>query len=335
MKRFTLAILISLILMLIFSTVVMAASWGYKYPTQLTDTSTTTRTYYPAQLGYGAQQLVSAGYLSANGTDSNAQIATSSVKYMLSTTNVLTNLPANGKSTVDIYTGYSPAQSAFAVVCGEGGYVLTPDDAELELGDNFTVTQKGYINTDAGADKYLVHKPNAYRTYVSSTVSGNITSAILTSANVSPTGHVDPATIWATEADAYDDSVGTSSMSDSINATTWSDYLILTWAATDCNAINFYCDAEFAGSTIDVDAYYGDTWNDVYEGVYNDLTWYPKSMSTVSCNGTRVRFYNNDVNPRWFKINEVKYTEVSESVAVSATGIASGEHIITTGIVRR
>ena len=45
--------------------------------------------------------------------------------------------------------------------------MATTDDASLELGDNFTIEHKGYVDTDAGADKNLVLKEGAFRTYVS------------------------------------------------------------------------------------------------------------------------------------------------------------------------
>lgn len=46
----------------------------------------------------------------------------------------------------------------------------------LELGNNFTIEQKGWVGTSAGSNKNLVYKQNAFRTYVSA--SGNVTSAI-------------------------------------------------------------------------------------------------------------------------------------------------------------
>jgi len=58
------------------------------------------------------------------------------------------------------------------------GGMTTPDHASLELGDNFAVEQKGWVNTDNGNDKNLVYKSGAFKTYVSETVSGDITSEI-------------------------------------------------------------------------------------------------------------------------------------------------------------
>ncbi len=45
--------------------------------------------------------------------------------------------------------------------------MATTDDASLELVDNFTIEQKGYVDTDVGADKNLIIKDDAFRTYIS------------------------------------------------------------------------------------------------------------------------------------------------------------------------
>lgn len=55
---------------------------------------------------------------------------------------------------------------------GPGGMTVS-DDATLELGDNFTVTTKGFIDTTAVGDN-ITSKEDALRTYVSA--SGNVTA---------------------------------------------------------------------------------------------------------------------------------------------------------------
>lgn len=142
---------IAVVLVLLISTVALAA-YEFKFPTIITDTSGVTRAYYPVLLGYGGQALVNAGKIDANGLDTNMQIGSSSEKYMMSTTQVaavIPNLPAGGKSTVDLYTGYTgpPATTGFPVIVGDHGYVTTADAAALELTNNFTVDQKGYVDT--------------------------------------------------------------------------------------------------------------------------------------------------------------------------------------------
>lgn len=63
---------------------------------------------------------------------------------------------------------------------GSGG-MTTADSVSLELGDNFTIEQKGWIDTANGTDKNLVYKQAAFSTSISPTVSGNISSDIILS----------------------------------------------------------------------------------------------------------------------------------------------------------
>ena len=62
---------------------------------------------------------------------------------------------------------------------GTGGMTTPDNDATLELGDNFTIEQKGWVTTtftDNYSDRSLIYKGGAFRTYVSG--SENVTSAI-------------------------------------------------------------------------------------------------------------------------------------------------------------
>lgn len=157
------------LIVVLCSTVVYAATWRYAFPTVVIDTSGTDRVYYPVLLGYGGQTLIDAGYIDANGLDTNMQISTTDIKYMMSTTNVATvipNLPSGGTSTASLYTDYAPVQTNFPIIVGDGGYVTIADDADLELADDFEIEWKGYVNTDAGVDKNLLFKEVAFRTYI-------------------------------------------------------------------------------------------------------------------------------------------------------------------------
>ena len=182
LKQFTPAIFIVMALILIFGGIVYAATWEYKYPIIISDTSNVTRTYTPVMLGFGGQNLINAGKISTSGNDTNMQVGTSSIKYMLSTTNctaVIPNLPSGGKATTDLYTGYSPEQSAFSIITGYNGYVTTTDNASQEISGNGTITlTNAYIDTTAGANKNIFNKyavTGGILGYVSPTTSGNLT----------------------------------------------------------------------------------------------------------------------------------------------------------------
>ncbi len=180
LRRLFKAITIALLGMFLFNAVVLAA-WEFMFPISIADNSSTTRTYYPVFLGFGGQVLVDSGKIGSNGTDTNMQIGATSIKYMMATGNVtavIPNLPANGVVQADLYTGYSPEQSSFAIIPGNGGYVTVSDNASMEPGANFTWMQSAFVDTESGASKYLVNKADAFSVYVSPTVSQNITADI-------------------------------------------------------------------------------------------------------------------------------------------------------------
>jgi hypothetical protein len=180
LKRLTWAISVALLSILVFNVGVFAA-WTLKFPTNVTDTSGSTRTYVPVLLGYGGQTLVDMGKISSNGTNTNMQIGTSNIKYMMATGNVtcvLPNLPATGIVTADLYTGYSPEQTAFAIITGTNGYITITDGATLELGNNFELEFDAYVYDDT--QQVFINKPAALRCF--SNGSGNVTVYIYASA---------------------------------------------------------------------------------------------------------------------------------------------------------
>lgn len=60
---------------------------------------------------------------------------------------------------------------------GDAGMTSSDNDTNFELGDNFTIEQSGWWDTDYAVGKYAVYKSQAFATYISAT--GNITSEIL------------------------------------------------------------------------------------------------------------------------------------------------------------
>ncbi|MFA5152915.1 MAG: hypothetical protein WC554_10170, partial [Clostridia bacterium] len=170
MRRFYRAIVLSFLSVLLISSVALAA-WTFKFPTIVQDTSGANRTYYPVDLGYNAATLLSSGKIAANGLNTNMQVGGTDVAYMMDTTRVMAVVPtlgADAMATVDLYTGYTPNQTSFDVVVGEGGYITTGDDDDIELGNSFDLQVSGYIDTSAGADKNVVNKDGAVVLYADS-----------------------------------------------------------------------------------------------------------------------------------------------------------------------
>lgn len=78
-----------------------------------------------------------------------------------------------------LYLGASDVTSP-RIFLNSTGMVTTDNDTSLELGGNFTISQTGLVDTAAGSGKSLFYKQNALSCNVSSTTSGNITTALAT-----------------------------------------------------------------------------------------------------------------------------------------------------------
>jgi len=95
-------------------------------------------------------------------------------------------VPSIGTSESKSYMFYAggPAMQEGFMYFPESGGMTTDDDPSLELGNSFTIEQKGYVDTSAGSDKNLVFKGGAFRIYISA--EGSITAEMLTTGSVNP-----------------------------------------------------------------------------------------------------------------------------------------------------
>jgi hypothetical protein len=177
MNRFIKSVCIAITFTLLFGVMALAA-WEFRFPIYLTDNTSTTRTYYPVMLGFGGQGLVSSGKIDSDGLDTDVKIGTSSIKYMMSTTNVtavIPSLPSDSTVTANFYTGYSPEQTGFPIITGSGGYGTVSDSASLEPGSStMAIEFNGYVDTTSGVSKYLFYHGDNMTVYVDNTTSGTI-----------------------------------------------------------------------------------------------------------------------------------------------------------------
>jgi hypothetical protein len=167
-------------------------NWNHVIPFTVTDTSGVARTNVPVIITYDTNgKLVAYGLVNATATDtyvdssgaSNSPIGSGTAyDYLMASGNItaiIPNLPAYGSVTLNLYTGYSPNQTSFPIITGNDGYITTIDDNDLEISNNGTIAlTDAWIDTTAGADKIIFNKSAAIKTYVSPTVSENITSDI-------------------------------------------------------------------------------------------------------------------------------------------------------------
>jgi len=125
------------------------ASYNFAFPITVQDTSNVSRTNVPVILSFGGTQLINAGY-TVNGLDTNMQNGVVSIPYMMDTTNVTTvisSLPAGGSIPLNLLTGYSPAQTSFPIIVGNGGNVTTANDIAFTPVGSASMNWVGYLNT--------------------------------------------------------------------------------------------------------------------------------------------------------------------------------------------
>jgi len=278
------------------------------------------------------QWMADNGFINSTGNDTRVETLGGLEKpHMLTTNMTLTAIPVPANSQTNLYytTGNSELDS-FYTITGYDGYVTASDNADIELGDNFTVELKGWVDTTAVGGN-LTFKDSAFNLFISG--SGNITAAIpITTDNYTPTGHNDPDNAWDNEANAYDNNTGTeASTNPQIPATSWGDYLVLTHAALDCGGIQYYAGGGAATiDEIDIDIYYNGGWHDVYQGSFTQDTWEVKyTNSAYSVTQARVRLHNNGGGGEVGFLNEFDFLPVA---SVTASGVSSGEHTVTTSL---
>lgn len=139
-------------------------------------------------------QLADMGYISSSGLDTNVQEGASDRDFMVADSRLGVSVPtilSYQNRQVNYRLGDTPGQTTFPIIVGVGGNITTPDSASSELGNNFTIEQKGWVDTDNGTDKNLIYKEGVFRTYVSPIVSGNITSTLSPSVDFTTFTEVD------------------------------------------------------------------------------------------------------------------------------------------------
>jgi len=166
LTKITKAVPFSLLATLLVGTAVLAAA--YSAPLTITETNGTAYNMLPVIADAPVQWMVDNDYMDADGLDTLVETAGGVTKpHMVAGDKVLTAtaVPANSQTNLVFSTENTPL-SSMDVITGYDGYITVDDDADLELGSNFEIEQKGYVDTDAGSDKNLAYKEDAFRTYI-------------------------------------------------------------------------------------------------------------------------------------------------------------------------
>jgi hypothetical protein len=109
---------------------------------------------------------------------------------------------------------------------------------------------------------------------------------------VLPTGYDDPGNAWSLETNAYDNNTGTSASS-SMDAGSWSQYLVLNHSALTCGKIRFYVgQSHVSVDQVQIDVY-NSTWVTVYTGDGPWGAYTNVSFAEMSVSQMRFRFYNS------------------------------------------
>jgi len=154
----------------LFPLAVFADSYKYYVEISIQDTGGSNRTAVPVLIPISGSSLNTNGFINTYGTDTDMKEGTTAEEFMMVSDQVATfipNLAANQRRIYKLYTGYSPVQTEFPIITGTGGYITTLEDADLELGNEFELDMKGYLDTATGAGKNLVNKDGAFRAWVS------------------------------------------------------------------------------------------------------------------------------------------------------------------------
>jgi len=275
---------------------------------------------------------------------------------MVADDRILAAIPVPADSQTNLYftTGNSDRVS-MDIIAGLDGYYTIPDAAALEPGDDFEIEiTDAWVDTDAGADKNLVYKESAFITYISDTE--EITSAIplpATPETLLPTGVGDETNIsnstGATHWDEVNDSNDATYVSQQVGG--WARDLYATANHTIgtgfISQVKIICrGSPSAGDGPKLKTALK-TNGTVYDGSEETLTagWqdYSTTYITNPQTGTFWTWAEIDAmqigtsilqsvsDPRCSEV----YAEVIYSASVTATGVASGEHTVTTTIELR
>lgn len=123
--------------------------------------------------------LISQGIMSSTGLDAQVQDVGTALPSLVcgDKTLFVGNVP-HGDKTFTYVTGQTPAAS-MPIIVGDGGYVTTPYNVDLEPGSyDFELDISGHINTTAGVNKFIIDHPGEIVCFVSASVNGTITATV-------------------------------------------------------------------------------------------------------------------------------------------------------------
>lgn len=186
MRKKILAItgLVLIVVLFIAAPVMASVITGATHLSTITITNVgTATTNVSVPFTLSTNNLINNGYIESDCDNTAIRFAGADVAYMPAPgagTDWCLFVPsvAVGNSTAQLYTGGTVDMLAKLRYFPAAGGMAVTDHASLEPGNNFEIELSGFVDTTAGANKYLVNKTSALNVWVSSTTSGTITASI-------------------------------------------------------------------------------------------------------------------------------------------------------------
>lgn len=303
MKRLLRSLLYAVVTMMIVSLPVLAT--GYSAPLTIVEDDGNAYPALPVSVTVDNQWLADNGFMDADALDTAVETLGGATRaHMVVDDRLLTwaAVPANSQTNLYYTTGNTPATDADILV-GYGGYITLADAAALELGNNGGIEIGDcYIDHDEqrvilSKDSAIGWPPQGLGVFeIVSTQTGSIVVVLNDGNAVTPdNGTSDPDAFWTDDGTIDDDDTGTGADAANTAQDTWTSYLISQDTGTSAYGMRTYCESDADWTDIDVDAYYGAAWHDVYQGAYSNTDWdywfLADGIQTVT--NVRVRFYNS------------------------------------------
>jgi len=289
------------------------------------------------------EDMISVGMLNGTATDAAMKLSGGDdVAFMPSLNSTypwVVEIPSIGASSqVDLYLYSGNVTGGELRYFPDGDGMTVTDSDTLEIGDNFTIEQKGWIDTDNGSDKNLVYKPEAFRTYISGT--SNITSELCFALTLDPDGEgsasertvVGGATGWQVSSDdsdaTYTSVPGVSSCDDlytAENQTAVGDIDSVTlWIRHKSSTYSMYALVKTHATVYAYDEGVEGAWHDSSEVLANNpntgvpWTWDEVNNMEIGVRGTQA----SSCAKVW--------AVISGHLDVTAESVLNGEYTVTT-----
>ena len=170
MKKYLEKFILIALLTLVLPMVALAATYTYTVPIQIFNNSTNAYTNIPILVTLNNTQLANLGYIDSDGLNTEIDEGSTAREYLVVGDKLGIFIPSfySYQTRIENYKlGYSPERSSFPIVMGVGGNVTVDDSASFELGGNFTIDVKGWIDTDSCSGKNIIYKEDAFKLWVS------------------------------------------------------------------------------------------------------------------------------------------------------------------------